>query len=242
MAWYKDWFGTHYYKLLYGHRDEEDARPWVRTILERSKLPSGSAVLDIACGRGRHARCFVDAGMQVTGIDLSEESIQEARALVPQAEFHVHDMRESFATDRFDLVVCLFTSLGYSEDGQDDTRTLAAASAALKPGGLLVLDVLNPPVVAGNLVPKEVRMLDGVRFEIDRRYENGFFVKEIGVTDGAIRKCYTEKVRGHDPVALSAMVERTGLRVTDLTMGPEPAEFDPKSSPRCVIWAERPRQ
>ena len=82
------------------------------------------------------------------------------------------------------------------------------------------LDVLNPRVVAGNLVPKEVRTLDGVRFEIDRRYENGFFVKEIGITDGAIRKCYTEKVRGHDPVALSEMVERTGLRVTELTMGP----------------------
>ena len=130
MAWYRTWFGTPYYKLLYGHRDEDDAEVWVSTILRRCEAGPGTTVLDMACGRGRHARWFAEVGCDVTGIDLSAESIAEARHDVPSAHFAVHDIRVPFASAAFDLVVCLFTSLGYFEDEDDDRKALAAAFAA----------------------------------------------------------------------------------------------------------------
>jgi cyclopropane fatty-acyl-phospholipid synthase-like methyltransferase len=55
----------------------------------------------MACGRGRHVRRFAEAGMRVTGIDLSEESVKEARKDVPDADLRVHDMREPVARERF---------------------------------------------------------------------------------------------------------------------------------------------
>jgi cyclopropane fatty-acyl-phospholipid synthase-like methyltransferase len=85
MAWFKHWFGTPWYALLYGHRDELEAKAWVDCILDRWALPPGSRVLDLACGRGRHVRWMQEAGMQATGVDISEESIDHARRSVPGA-------------------------------------------------------------------------------------------------------------------------------------------------------------
>ncbi|MEX1132353.1 MAG: SAM-dependent methyltransferase, partial [Flavobacteriales bacterium] len=55
MGWYRSWFGTRYYALLYGHRNEHDAQLWVDAILGRWSMPKGARILDMACGRGRHA-------------------------------------------------------------------------------------------------------------------------------------------------------------------------------------------
>src|SRR5690606_29090604 len=99
--------------LLYGHRDEQDAQLWVDAIVAHWCLSKGSSVLDIGCGRGRHAGLFARAGMLVTGLDISKDSIEEARTAWPMVDFHVHDMRHTFAEARFDAAVCLFTTLGY---------------------------------------------------------------------------------------------------------------------------------
>ena len=155
MAWYKHWFGTRYYKLLYGHRDLEDAHDWVEALLRKWALPSGSSVLDLACGRGRHVRWFAEAGMEVTGLDISDESIAEARCSMPGMDLHVHDMREPFAVSRYDAAVCLFTSLGYFDTIGDDRKVFDAVVRALKPGGRFVLDFMNSPLVLKDLVPHE---------------------------------------------------------------------------------------
>ncbi|HOP45367.1 MAG TPA: class I SAM-dependent methyltransferase, partial [Flavobacteriales bacterium] len=162
MPWYTDWFGTRYYKLLYRHRNEEDARPWVEAILQRTGLGEGGRVLDLACGRGRHAHWFNEAGLQVTGVDISGESISEARIAVPGATFLVHDIRTPVADSTFDLAVCLFTSIGYFDDSADDQRVIASAATALRSGGSFVLDLMNPHHVRNTLVPFEEILLDGV--------------------------------------------------------------------------------
>ncbi|HMQ75778.1 MAG TPA: class I SAM-dependent methyltransferase [Flavobacteriales bacterium] len=240
MAWYRTWFGTPYYKLLYGHRDEDDAEAWVRAILRRSEVGPGATVLDMACGRGRHARWFAEAGCRVTGIDLSKESIAEARSEVPSAQFAVHDIRVPFATAAFDLVVCLFTSLGYFEDEDDDRKALAAAFSATRPGGRFVLDFMNSVRVLKELVPMECVLAGGVRFTIARSTEGGMVVKRIMAEDESGRHHFEERVSALDPDRLVQLVHEAGFVVLDLTDGPEPAPFDPQRSERLVIWAQRP--
>ena len=93
MSWFRNWFGTRYYSLLYGHRDAQDAQQWVDLLLDRWGLRPGDRVLDMACGRGRHAQWFVERGMQVTGIDIDANSIEEARSAFPGVTFMEHDMR-----------------------------------------------------------------------------------------------------------------------------------------------------
>jgi SAM-dependent methyltransferase len=69
-------------------------------------LPAGSA-LDAACGTGRHARRLVDLGHTVSGIDLTPEMLERARANVPEASLAVGDLRAlPFADASFQLVVC----------------------------------------------------------------------------------------------------------------------------------------
>ncbi|MBK6627874.1 MAG: class I SAM-dependent methyltransferase [Flavobacteriales bacterium] len=240
MAWYRTWFGTPYYKLLYGHRDEDDAEVWVSTILRRCEAGPGTTVLDMACGRGRHARWFAEVGCDVTGIDLSAESIAEARHDVPSAHFAVHDIRVPFASAAFDLVVCLFTSLGYFEDEDDDRKALAAAFAAARPGGRFVLDFMNSVRVLKELVPMECVQAGGVRFTIARSSEDGMVVKRILAEDASGRHHFEERVSALAPERLMQLVREAGFVVLDSTDGPEPEPFDPIRSQRLVIWAQRP--
>ena len=206
--WYTTWFGTPYYKLLYGHRDDVEARNWVQAIVARLGLRDGHAVLDMACGRGRHAQWFTNVGANVTGIDLSAESITEARAGCPGATFHVHDMREPMARSTFDLAVCLFTSLGYSADRNDDQRAVNAAAVALKPGGWFVLDLMNSERVCRELVEQEHLEVEGVVFDIERAMEDGAIVKRIHVHDGENDLRFVERVHAFTPASIEGMVER----------------------------------
>jgi SAM-dependent methyltransferase len=240
MAWFTAWFGTRYYKLLYGHRDESDARAWADVILRRALLRPGNELLDMGCGRGRHARWFAEHGLKVTGIDLSTESILDARSQCPEATFAVHDMRDPFAEDRFDAVVCLFTSLGYSADRTDDQRAVNAAAKALKPGGSFVLDLLNGAIVRKELVEEDCQMEGEVRFTLQRRVEGDTIIKDIHVDDQGCSHRFTERVHAWTIEEVRSMVVDAGLLVLDVTDGPEPEPFDPLISDRIVIWARKP--
>lgn len=131
MAWFKNWFNTHYYHLLYQHRDDVEAQAFVARLLSNLALKPQADILDLACGKGRHARFMAQQGYHVVGIDLSEASIAEAQQWAnEQLQFYVQDMREVFRTDSFDLVCNLFTSFGYFEQNGDNLRTLQAVYAA----------------------------------------------------------------------------------------------------------------
>lgn len=240
MAWYKEWFGTRYYKLLYGHRDEAEALHWADAILRVTGLGPGATLLDMGCGRGRHAAAFAARGLKVTGIDLSAESIAEAREACPGARFAVHDMREPFAREAFDAVVCLFTSIGYTPDRAEDLRTMQAAAAALRPGGRLVLDVLNGAIVRKELVEEDRQVEGGVRFTLQRRLEGDTIIKDIHVDDQGCSHRFTERVHAWTEPEVRALLIAAGLQIDAVTGGPDTAPFDAATSERIVAWATRP--
>lgn len=240
MPWFTTWFCTPYYKLLYGHRDDQEAARWVEALQVHLGLPRGSAVLDVACGRGRHARCFDRAGMKVTGIDLSPEVVEEARRTVPNARFEVHDMREPYVDRQFDLAICLFTSLGYSAERTDDLRSLTTIARALVPGGRFVLDLLNPARARHDLVAEEHLRVGDVEFLVQRGVEGDVFTKRITVRDQGRMHQFIERVHAYAPEEIDLLIGRAGLRITDRTDAPPFAPFDRERSRRMVIWAERP--
>jgi len=260
-AWYERWFGERYLEV-YEHRDRAEAERFVETILAHAQLPPGARVLDVACGRGRHALRFARAGLRVMGIDLSlpllargREALREhtgggaveeagpgepPRLLLVQA-----DMRElpAFEGPRgADLVVNLFTAFGYFEDEEEDALALDQMARCLKPGGRLVLDFMNRPRVVGELVEEDAEEREGFRVRQQRSLTDGERRVEkriiLEYADGRVEE-HTESVRLYAREDLERLACYAGLEVESFWGDYEGADHTP-SSPRCILVARRP--
>lgn len=125
MKWFESWFDTAYYHALYAHRNDAEAMAFMDALVDYLGLEPGAKVMDVACGKGRHAAHLAELGMDVLGFDLSENSIEQAKLLNRDgATFVCHDMREDFPQQGFHAVFNLFTSFGYFDQSADDLRVI----------------------------------------------------------------------------------------------------------------------
>ena len=151
--WFETWFNSHYYHILYQHRDDAEAKRFISNLLQYLRPQNDSKILDLACGKGRHARFIAEKGFDVTGTDLAPESIAFAKQSEHEhLHFQVSDMREQFAENEFDYVFNFFTSFGYFENKNDNYRAMESIATALRPKGFLVIDFMNARRVMLNLI------------------------------------------------------------------------------------------
>src|SRR5215207_315011 len=126
----------------------------------------GSAVLDLACGVGRHALELAGRGYRVTAVDRTRSYLdaagERAAAGGLDVEFVHSDMRRFVRPAAFDAAVCLWASFEYFDDPADDRRVLANLLRSLKPGGSLVLDMNGKEVFARTFTPRSWYEQDGV--------------------------------------------------------------------------------
>ncbi|MDQ6761961.1 MAG: class I SAM-dependent methyltransferase, partial [Bacteroidota bacterium] len=142
--WFKDWFNSPYYHQLYFKRDESEAAAFINKLIEHLQPAPASLMLDIACGKGRHSRMLAAKGFHVTGIDLSTDSIIEAKKFdAENLEFFVHDMRLPFWINYFDYAFNFFTSFGYFNTRREHDNSIRTIAQSIKPGGIFVIDYLN---------------------------------------------------------------------------------------------------
>ena len=203
--WFESWFDTEYYHILYKERNDEEAQLLMDNLTQYLNLPEEARILDLACGKGRHAIYLNSLGYDVTGIDLSENSITEASAYANEKlHFKVHDMRET-CDEKYDAIFNLFTSFGYFDDDADNLKTLKAIHNSLTETGFAVIDFMNADYVIDNLVPEEIKTVDGIAFHIKRTYEDGYIFKEISFEDKGkkhqqARFCVRDHLRERDCV------------------------------------------
>src|ERR1700712_4842000 len=97
QPWFKDWFNSPYYHHLYFNRDEAEAAAFIDKLISYLNPAENARILDVACGKGRHSIHLAQKGFDVTGIDLSEDSIDEAlKSETANLHFYRHDMRLPF--------------------------------------------------------------------------------------------------------------------------------------------------
>ncbi|MGH2646124.1 MAG: class I SAM-dependent methyltransferase, partial [Ginsengibacter sp.] len=195
--WFKDWFNSPYYHQLYFKRDAEEAKKFIKELIEHLQPAKESLMLDIACGRGRHSRILADLGFDVTGIDLAVESIKEAKKYeTDKLHFFVHDMRLPFWINYFDYAFNFFTSFGYFNTRREDENSLRTIAQALRPNGIFVIDYLNVQYTADHLVHKSEKQIDEVTYHITKWVDENHFFKKIIIEDEALKKRleYQEKV------------------------------------------------
>ncbi len=193
--WYASWFNTPYYHLLYKDRGHREAALFMKTLTNFLKLQKNDTILDLACGRGRHSKYLYKQGFDVTGVDLSTESIDYAKQYEkPKLHFDVHDMCLPYPK-KFDAVFNLFTSFGYFENEIENLRTIKAIKEELKPTGFGVIDFLNVDLAIKNLVPSENKKVGDIIFKIEKYVEDGYIIKNIRFNDKGKDFFYSERVR-----------------------------------------------
>lgn len=214
MAWFKDWFDTPYYHLLYGERNDSEAHAFLDALLLKLCPDKKSEFLDLACGKGRHAAYLASLGYSVHGVDLSPCNIQEAgKRTASQLRFSVHDMRQPFRQGYFDYILNLFTSFGYFDQPGDNLQTLHAVVTDLKPDGVFVQDYLNPSFVIRNLLAEEKKVCGGIAFTIRKTINGQFIEKHITFSDKGKNFEFLERVSLFTPQDFRAMYAKAGLEI-----------------------------
>lgn len=239
--WFEKWFNSPYYHLLYGNRNEAEAADFVESLTHKLDFRSDTPILDLACGKGRYAIQLNKLGYQVEGIDLSPNSIAAATAHAnDRLHFAVHDMRQVYKPAYFAFVLNLFTSFGYFESDAENQQAMNAFAQTLRPDGTLLIDFMNTPKVLKNLVREETKTVGNTTFQIQRRAENGFIIKDIRFTDeNGQAQFFQEKVK----IILSSDFERyfaaAGLQLKEMLGGYDLAAYNAQSSERMIFIAQK---
>ncbi|MGY0392258.1 class I SAM-dependent methyltransferase [Bizionia sp. KMM 8389] len=233
--WFTSWFDTPYYHILYKDRDNSEAQLFMDTLTHYLNLPEDGEILDLACGKGRHAIYLNTLGYQVTGADLSESSIAHAKQFENDTlHFKVHDMCEPFGK-QFDAVFNLFTSFGYFENESDNLKTIQAIQANLNETGFGVIDFMNTEYVINNLVPEETKTVEGIEFHLKRYVEDGHIIKDIQFEDNGKKHQYQERVRAFTLEEFQDLFEQAGVYLLDIFGDYKLQKFQKNTSERLIM-------
>lgn len=238
--WFEEWFDSPYYHVLYAHRGEEEAALFIEKVATHLHFNSGISVLDVACGKGRHSKTLAGLGFNVTGIDLSPNSIAEAKKFGNKnLHFEVWDMRNVYKSSAFDAVFNLFSSFGYFDDDAEDEKAIAAMYEDLKPGGILVMDYLNTEYVAKIMKPREIIAREGIQFHITKKLENGFIKKKIEFLVDGENHSHQEQVKMINRTKFEAMLSKAGFTLLETFGDYELNKFEGGTSPRLIMVAKK---
>ncbi|MEZ4804577.1 MAG: methyltransferase domain-containing protein [Bacteroidia bacterium] len=240
MAWFKDWFNTPYYHLLYGERDHVEAEKFINNLLDYLNPEKGSVFLDLACGKGRHALDIARKNFKVYGVDLSLESIEFAKkSECDNLKFEVHDMRETFKEDYFDYVLNLFTSFGYFDTHEDNLKTLIAVTNDLKQEGVFIQDYFNSNVVLANMKPSENKLISGIDFHITKEIKDSNIIKTISFKDNGESYRFQEKVKLLSFNDFENLYSNAGLKVIDVFGDYQLNPFNQNTSERLLLVSKK---
>jgi ubiquinone/menaquinone biosynthesis C-methylase UbiE len=214
-----DAFFSEFYLRAYAHDEADDrAEGQALAAARLAGTSEGGEVLDAPCGFGRHSIPLARAGYRVTGVDRAAPLIEEARRRSEGErwpKWSVSDYRELPLPDAsFDLVVNLFSSLGYLGDEQD-TRALAEFRRVLRPEGRLVLETMHRDALVTNWHEQDWRLLGEGRLLLEQRtFDPAAGIAQMTQTlvpSSGTRESRTMSLRVYTATELLAMLDRAGF-------------------------------
>ncbi len=248
MDWFEEWFDSPFYEILYADRDEEEAALLIDFLEDYLSLREEAKILDLGCGRGRHAihlhknaTEIYENGYQVTGIDLSERAITSAREQakaegIKNIRFEVRDMRDPLP-EKFDAILNLFTTFGYFESDEENASVLESVKQMLVPDGIFVIDYLNATKVRNELKPSEEGRLESINYRINRYIEEDSVYKDITFSGDNIEgtRHYSERVKLYDLDWFKSHLAANNLTIDNVFGDYRGGDFDPQKSDRLLI-------
>lgn len=247
-AWYESFFGQDYLDV-YGYQFTDERAAKETAFAARAlDLQPGERVLDLCCGQGRHAVLLATMGLDVTGLDLSEQYLRltesGARAGKLAIETVHADMREIPFESHFDAIVNMFSSFGYLESEAEDARVLDSIWRALKPNGRVLLDLLNRDWVVDNYVQNDWHRGDDGTLYLEHR-ELDLLTSRNHVTfvaigpDGRQREIVGHHIRLYTLREVAGMLEAAGLAFEAVYGGFDGEPYGIETR-RMIVVARRP--
>jgi SAM-dependent methyltransferase len=129
---------TQYYDLIYSFKNYAEEVAKIRAVI-RKEHPAAHSILDVACGTAEHAK-LLSAEFAVDGIDVEPGFVEIAGDKVPAGAFSVADMRHFELRKKYDVVQCLFSSIGYVTQGEDVVRALGCFAQHLAKDGIILVE------------------------------------------------------------------------------------------------------
>ncbi|HAB53790.1 MAG: hypothetical protein A2315_04390 [Ignavibacteria bacterium RIFOXYB2_FULL_35_12] len=241
--WFEEWFNTEEYLNVYRHRNEEDAKNLFNLIRKNIVLENGSKVLDLACGAGRHSILFAKNGFDVTAVDISDNLLNVARKTAEEFKLNINfiknDLRKLDLTDKFHLIINLFTSFGYFESDDENDEVIKIASQHLVDNGYFVMDFFNIIYLKNNLIPISYDKIEDGIIKQERVIEGDRIVKKITSTKKFNEKYYYESVRTYTKDELVSLMIKNHLKIQNIFGNYHGHEFEEASSPRIIIIARK---
>ncbi len=219
--WYKTFFGKDYLRMYAPVLPAERTTKEVDGIVSLLALSTGSNILDLCCGHGRHTIPLAQRGYTMTGQDLSEVFLHEAEAQADahhvQVRFVHNDMRNIPFENEFDAVINIFTAFGYLENEEEDQMVLQQVYKALKPGGLFLLETVHRDGLMRHYASQAIsRYPDGLIVLEERTFDlltsRNDVVMTMLTSDGQ-RAEYRHSLRIYTLTELVHMLTVAGLQV-----------------------------
>ena len=128
-----------YYDLLYSWKDYDKESRTITELVRRYKTSEGNSLLDVGCGTGKHIQRLAGE-FDCVGLDASESMLEQARRNVRGVEFVKGDIVDFDLGRKFDVVLCLFSSIGYVRTRPRLARALRNFARHLRDGGVVIVE------------------------------------------------------------------------------------------------------
>jgi ubiquinone/menaquinone biosynthesis C-methylase UbiE len=128
-----------YYDLIYSFKDYKREAVRIKALVSKYKKSEGKGLLDVACGTGRHLEYLKDE-FSCMGVDISSEILEVAMKNVEGVVFKRADMTTLNLGKKFDVITCLYSSIGYVKTYTNLNKTIRNFSKHLKKGGVVLIE------------------------------------------------------------------------------------------------------
>jgi SAM-dependent methyltransferase len=215
--WWIPFFEGSWIDLQRGFFDEETTARQTELAAELLGVSAGDSLLDVPCGPARIGLGLAAMGIDVTGVDLNGEVIEEGRRRAARSgvtiDLHRRDMRDLPWENRFDAALCFWGSFGYLDD-DGDRVFVSAVARALKPGGRFLIDTHSHESLLPKFQPQGWTRCGEFLVVEERRFDHRTSRSDASwmiFRDGRLVEEKTHSIRIYTYRELTTMLEAAGF-------------------------------